>query len=61
MGGGVGLSIYGDHRLATDSTKFAMPETSIGFFLMLEEAIFIKSSKKCWQIYRSNWKTFRSK
>ena len=32
MGGGVGLSIYGDYRIATDSTKFAMPETSIGFF-----------------------------
>ncbi len=32
MGGGVGLSIYGDHRLATDSSKFAMPESAIGFF-----------------------------
>ncbi len=32
MGGGVGLSIYGSHRIATDSTVFAMPETGIGFF-----------------------------
>jgi enoyl-CoA hydratase/carnithine racemase len=32
MGGGVGLSIYGDYRIVTDNTKFAMPETSIGFF-----------------------------
>ena len=32
MGGGVGLSLYGDHRLATNNTKFAMPETAIGFF-----------------------------
>ena len=32
MGGGVGLSIYGDHRLATDDSKFAMPEAAIGFF-----------------------------
>ena len=32
MGGGVGLSIYGDYRIVNESTKFAMPETSIGFF-----------------------------
>ena len=32
MGGGVDLSIYGDHRLATDNSKFAMPEAAIGFF-----------------------------
>jgi 3-hydroxyisobutyryl-CoA hydrolase len=32
MGGGVGLSVHGAFRVVTDSTKFAMPETSIGFF-----------------------------
>ena len=32
MGGGIGLSIYGDFRIVTDTTKLAMPETSIGFF-----------------------------
>lgn len=32
MGGGVGLSIYGNHRLVTEKAKFAMPETAIGFF-----------------------------
>ena len=32
MGGGVGLSIYGSARIATEKTKFAMPETAIGFF-----------------------------
>jgi len=32
MGGGVGLSIYGNCRLVSDTTKFAMPETAIGFF-----------------------------
>jgi enoyl-CoA hydratase len=32
MGGGVGLSIHGSHRVAGDKTVFAMPEVSIGFF-----------------------------
>lgn len=32
MGGGVGISIHGSHRVATDNLLFAMPETGIGFF-----------------------------
>lgn len=32
MGGGVGLSIHGFARIATENTLFAMPETAIGFF-----------------------------
>lgn len=32
MGGGVGLSAFGALRLVTGSTRFAMPETAIGFF-----------------------------
>ncbi|NNE57818.1 MAG: enoyl-CoA hydratase/isomerase family protein [Hellea sp.] len=32
MGGGVGLSVHGRHRIAGDETLFAMPETGIGYF-----------------------------
>lgn len=32
MGGGVGLALPCDFRIATENTKFAMPETGIGLF-----------------------------
>jgi len=32
MGGGVGVSIHGSHRVAGDRFSFAMPEVGIGFF-----------------------------
>ena len=32
MGGGVGISVHGDFRIAGDATLFAMPETGIGLF-----------------------------
>src|SRR5206468_611148 len=32
MGGGVGVSVHGSHRVAGDRFSFAMPEVGIGFF-----------------------------
>ena len=58
MGGGVGLSIYGDYRIVTDSTKFAMPETSIGFFPDVGSSFFLSKLKitleNIWVLRRNN-------
>jgi enoyl-CoA hydratase len=32
MGGGVGVSIHGSHRIVSERASFAMPETGIGLF-----------------------------
>jgi enoyl-CoA hydratase/carnithine racemase len=32
MGGGIGISVHGSHRIATERATFAMPETAIGLF-----------------------------
>jgi enoyl-CoA hydratase len=32
MGGGVGMSLHGSHRVASEKLMFAMPEVGIGFF-----------------------------
>ncbi|MEP4378632.1 MAG: enoyl-CoA hydratase/isomerase family protein [Alphaproteobacteria bacterium] len=32
MGGGVGMSVHGSHRVVSDRVLFAMPETGIGLF-----------------------------
>lgn len=32
MGGGIGVSVHGSHRVVTEHALLAMPETAIGFF-----------------------------
>lgn len=32
MGGGVGMSVHGSHRVVSEKVMFAMPETTIGLF-----------------------------
>jgi len=32
MGGGVGISLHGSHKIGTKNLVFAMPETTIGFY-----------------------------
>lgn len=41
MGGGVGLCVHAPFRIATDRTRFAMPETSIGFFPDVGASFFL--------------------
>jgi enoyl-CoA hydratase len=41
MGGGVGVSVHGSHRVAGDRFSFAMPEVGIGFFPDVGAAWFL--------------------
>jgi enoyl-CoA hydratase len=41
MGGGVGISIHGSHRIVTENALFAMPEAAIGFFTDVGGSYFL--------------------
>jgi enoyl-CoA hydratase/carnithine racemase len=45
MGGGVGISIFGKVRLATEKSLFAMPEAKIGFFTDVAGGYFLSRLK----------------
>lgn len=46
MGGGVGLSIYMQHRVAAPNLQWAMPETGIGFFPDIGASYFLSATPK---------------
>ncbi|WP_019221772.1 enoyl-CoA hydratase/isomerase family protein [Bartonella senegalensis] len=51
MGGGVGISIYGSHRIVTENSLFAMPEAAIGFFPDVGASFFLPSLSNHFGIY----------
>jgi enoyl-CoA hydratase len=51
MGGGVGVSLHGSHRVATEKFLFAMPETGIGFFPDIGGSYFLSRCKGRMGIY----------
>ncbi|MGU3576353.1 enoyl-CoA hydratase/isomerase family protein [Brucellaceae bacterium C25G] len=51
MGGGAGVSIHGSHRIVTENTKFAMPESAIGFFTDVGASVFLSPLEASFGIY----------
>ncbi len=41
MGGGIGVSVHGGYRVASEHAMFAMPETAIGFFPDIGASYFL--------------------
>jgi len=51
MGGGVGISAHGSHRIVTDRTRLAMPETGIGFFPDVGATWLLSRPNREWGTY----------
>ncbi|WP_374830902.1 enoyl-CoA hydratase/isomerase family protein [Paenochrobactrum pullorum] len=51
MGGGAGVSVHGTHRIVTENTMFAMPESAIGFFTDVGASVFLPPLEGNFGIY----------
>ncbi|MBZ9655230.1 enoyl-CoA hydratase/isomerase family protein [Phyllobacterium lublinensis] len=51
MGGGVGISVHGSHRVVTEDVMFAMPEVGIGFFPDVGGSAFLPHLPEHFGIY----------
>lgn len=51
MGGGYGIAGHGSHIVATEKTRFAMPETLIGFFPDVGSAYYLSRMAKSAGMY----------
>lgn len=51
MGGGVGVSVHGSHRVGTENMMFSMPEVGIGFFPDVGGTYFLPRMPKSTGIY----------
>jgi enoyl-CoA hydratase len=51
MGGGVGVSVHGSHRVMTENAVFAMPEVGIGFFPDVGGSFFLPRLRGSFGIY----------
>jgi enoyl-CoA hydratase len=51
IGGGVGVTLHGSHRVASEQFEFSMPETSIGFFPDIGSSHLLSACPKGFGLY----------